>query len=85
MKSVEQAVNDAVAKKVLNKIDIEAIATRVAPQIEKAIEQGIIEGFKEVYWADAINDVLFSRDSDFEAFILKSLGIYKPPAKKKKK
>ena len=59
-------INDLVAKKVFEKLDIDAIAADIAKSIDgkklgAAIEKALLAEVKEFYWSDILGDLL---DSD---------------------
>lgn len=58
-------INDLVAKKVFEKLDIDSIAADIAKGIDgkklgAAVEKAILAEMKEWYWSDLLGDILES-------------------------
>ena len=83
MDFIDAAVTKGLAKKVMDELDLDAMAKKLSPVVQKQMMDGILDGFRQTEWAEIVSDLLYDDRKVVKDLILKSIGI--PIAKKKKK
>ena len=83
MDFIDAAVTKGLAKKVMDELDLDAMAKKLSPVVQKQMMDGILDGFRQTEWSEIVSDLLYDDRKVVKDLILKSMGI--PIAKKKKK
>ena len=84
---IQEMASRKVMQKALSKIDLDAIAEKLAPKLQAEMEKGILKGVSDTNWAyifeGFMDDDYYSRQIDMK--VAQALGLTPKPLKKKGK